>query len=602
MEVQDLTGKKQAQTGLARQVELCFMLCALLALLALLASCSAGPASISNGVRNSLPKAPASQQTYRYADVATDITTLDPALANDQSSLEAISLIFTGLVQLDDNLQVQPQLALSYEVSEDGLTYTFHLRPHLTFSDGQPLAASDVAYSIDRALSPELANLNGVTLTYLGMLKDASERVDNKVSTLIGDSIKVVDPQTVQLIIDTSSSSFLQALSYPSSFIVEKSVIDKWGSKWTDHLNENGGQGGAGPFKVQNYNHSTGIVFAANPDYYGPRPQLQHVRFDFYKTAQAAFAAYQANQADVVKAVAPERQSVAQALPDKQYTQTAELTIDYIAMNYLYKPFDNIHIRQAFALAINKDSITTALYNGTRQPTCHLIPQGMPGYNPRLQCPAGVSTRGDAAKARALFEQGLQEEGLTLATLPPLKITYQNNTPALDSAITTLRQQWQQALGVTVTTQTMDFVPLVQAETKSACTQSNLALCQNQGLQMWVAAWGADYPDPQDWITQQFDQNAPNNMSNYGQNLGDTAKTQQQLQVEMEKADVEPDQPTRLAQYSRIEQQLVNDVAWLPLDQRSSSSLLKPYVAGQTANPLSLIPPNDWSRIYIGSH
>ena len=112
--------------------------------------------------------------------------------------------------------------------------------------------------------------------------------------------------------------------------------------------------------------------------------------------------------------------------------------------------------------------------------------------------------------------------------LPPLKITYQNNTPALDSAITTLRQQWQQALGVTVTTQTMDFVPLVQAETKSACTQSNLALCQNQGLQMWVAAWGADYPDPQDWITQQFDQNAPNNMSNYGQNLGDTAKTQQQ--------------------------------------------------------------------------
>jgi peptide/nickel transport system substrate-binding protein/oligopeptide transport system substrate-binding protein len=226
----------------------------------------------------------------------------------------------------------------------------------------------------------------------------------------------------------------------------------------------------------------------------------------------------------------------------------------------------------------------------------------MPGYNAHLQCPAGASTRGDLAKAKALFQQGLKEEGLTLATFPPVKINYQSNVPALDNEITTLRQQWQQELGVTVTTQVMDFIPLLQAEAKTACTQSDLAKCQNQGLQMWAAAWGADYPDPQDWLTLQFDLNAPNNAWNYGQNLSTAAKAQQQLQIAMKKADVEPDQATRLAQYNQIEQQLVNDVAWLPIDQRDSSTVLKPYISGQTSNALSLIPPNNWGSIYVSSH
>ncbi|HXR65732.1 MAG TPA: peptide ABC transporter substrate-binding protein [Ktedonobacteraceae bacterium] len=573
------------------------IVCCLLA--ALLAGCNA--ASGSEKSRTNETKAPASQQVYRYGDVATDIASFDPGQATDQPSLEAITMVFTGLVQFNDKLQVQPQLAQSYDISNDGLTYTFHLRPNLKFSDGQPLTASDVAYSLDRALSPAIANLNGATLMYLGQIKDAPERVTNKVSTLIGDSIKVLDSQTIQLITSVQSSYFLQALTYPSSYVVEKSVIDKWGNQWTDHLGDNGGQGGAGPFKVQSYNHTTGIVFVPNTHYYGPQPQLQRVEFDFYKTSQAAFSAYNANQVDFVKAVPPEQQPLAKLLPDNQYTQVPELTIDYIAMNYLYKPFDNVHIRQAFALAINKNIISTAIYNGVRTPTCHIIPQGMPGYNPRLQCPAGASTRGDTAKARALFQQGLQEEGLTLATFPPVKITYQSDTPALDNEITTMRQQWQQALGVTVTAQKLDFVPLLQAEAKTTCMQNDPAKCQNQGLQMWAAAWGADYPDPQDWTTLQFDQNAPNNYWNYGQNVSSSAKAQQQVQIEMEKADVEPDQQARLAHYNQIEQQLVNDVAWLPIDQRNSSAVLKPSVVGQTYNSLSLIPPNKWSSIYIGN-
>src|SRR5581483_9073177 len=107
------------------------ILCCLVAML--LAGCGAGTTG-SDGSKRA--KAPDSQQIYRYGDIASDISSFDPAEATDQPSIEAITMVFTGLVQLDDNMQVQPQLAQSYNVAPDGLTYTFHLRPNLTFSDG----------------------------------------------------------------------------------------------------------------------------------------------------------------------------------------------------------------------------------------------------------------------------------------------------------------------------------------------------------------------------------------------------------------------------------------------------------------------------------
>lgn len=556
------------------------------------------------GLTGNQPKASADKQIYRYGDIITDIASFDPAQATDQPSIEAIQMAFTGLVQLDDQLQVQPQLAKSYDISKDGLTYTFHLKPNLKFSDGTALTATDVAYSIDRALTPDVSNLNGVTLTYLGQIKGAAERVAGKVNTIIGTGVKVVDPNTVQIVTTQKTAYFLEALTYPTAFVVEKSVIDKWGlTKWTDHLGDNGGQGGAGPFIVQSYDHNSGIKFIPNPNYYGNAPQLQKVEFNFYKTSETAFKAYQANQVDFVKNPPAELSSVTKTLQNHQYGQSNQLTIDYIAMNYLYKPFDNIHIRQAFALAVNKDIIASAIYKGTYTASCHIVPQGMPGYDANLTCPGGAGTSGDSAKAKALFQQGLTEEGLTLATFPKITISYRSNKVAIENAITTMRQEWQQVLGVSVGTQVMDFNQLLKAEVATTCqTPNDLAKCQDKGLQMWAAAWGADYPDPQDWLTLQFDKGAANNQWNYGQNLSTAATAQQAMQAQMEKADTTQDQTARMALYNQAEQSLINDVAWLPINQRSGTHVLKSYVVGQIFNAIDQVPPDDWANIYIANH
>ncbi len=525
----------------------------------------------------------------------TDIATFDPGQVADAPSGNAIQMVFTGLVQLDDNLKVKPQLASSYDTSADGLTYTFRLKPNLQFSDGTPLTSKDVAYSIDRALSPEINNLSGVALTYLGLLKDAPARTTSKVKSLINDSILTPDSNTVVLKLSKATAYFLGALAYPTSYVVEESVIDKWGLKWTDHLSDNGGQGGDGPFIVKNYDHSTVIKLVPNPRYYGPKPKLSEVDYRFYKDAQTNYNAYQAGQIDATVIPIPE---LAHAKMQQGYSQNPELTIDYIAMNYLAKPFDNVHIRQAFELAINKDAMLQAVYKGTRTPTCHIVPAGMYGYAPNLQCPSGAPTAGDETKAKQQLQQGLQEEGWSsISQIPPIKFTIQANAAALANGVTTIRSMWQRVLGINVDTQQLDFTTLIHAE--QATTGKSPA---QGGLQMWTAAWIADYPDPQDWTTLQFGDGQPYNEFNYGNNNGPTAADQRAVQQQLDAADVMTDANARAQTYNQLEQKLVNDVAWLPVDQRLSNRLTKPYVIGIIHNALAQVPPDDWANIYIAAH
>src|SRR5215472_9433762 len=359
-------------------------------------------------------KAPANQQIAVLPESGVaDIATFDPGLSTDLPSIAAIDLVFTGLVQLNNQLQVTDQLAASHQLMPDGVTWKFTLRPNLKFSDGTPLTSADVAYSIDRALQP--AEKSTVGPIYLALLKDSDKLVAGKIKTIIGDSILTPDPNTVVLVANKKAAYFLDALTYSCSYVIEKSLIDKYGNTaWLNHLNEGGGDG---PFKVASYTHGQNIVFVPNPNYYGPIPQLKKVVYPFYKDSDTTYKAYQAGQVD--SSVIPSANlTQAKALPNGQFKTVPQLWINYYNMNYLVKPFNNIKIRQAFELAINKDLIVHAVWKDAISPTNHIVPKGMPGYSPNLTGPDGVTgTSGDPTKAKALFQQGLQEEGMTLSTL-----------------------------------------------------------------------------------------------------------------------------------------------------------------------------------------
>src|SRR6266566_8770221 len=566
----------------------------LLILVAMLVVACGGGGGTSNATPTAAAKAPASQQVDRVVLGTSDIATFDPAQATDLYSAEAIYTVFTGLVELNDKLEVKGQLASNWTTSSDNLTWTFTLKSGLKFSDGTPITSADVVYSIDRALSPQISALNGVSLTYLGLIKDSEKRVNGKIPTLIGDSLLTPDANTVVIKLNQPAGYFLQALTYPTSWVVEKKVIQQWGLKWTDHLADNGGQGGAGPFIVTSYDHTKGITYAPNPNYYGSKPQLTTLNYVFIKEVKTTYEAYQAGQIDDTGSEGVPAANYDQAKTSPGFVNTPTLSIGYYTMNYLVKPFDNIHIRQAFSMAINRDVIVQAIYKGLYVPTCHIVPQGMPGFNSNLTCPGGVSTAGDATKAKQLFQQGLQEEGMTLATFPAVTITYASGSTARDNQITTARQMWKTALGIDVKASAIDFNQLVTQVTNSTNNP--------KGLQMWAIGWIADYPDPQDWTSLQFAKGSPNNNSNYGQNSSGAAPQQQQTQQLLAQADVTANAPQRLQMYNQAEQQLVNDVAWMSIFQQSTPRLVKTYVIGRTFNASDVVLPDAWTSVYIAAH
>jgi oligopeptide transport system substrate-binding protein len=565
------------------------LLPAFLALIVLLvAACGGGNNNSSSSAKT---KAPASQQVFvSPEEQVADIATFDPGLSTDIPSISAIDMVFTGLVQLNDNLQVVPQLASSWSESSDGLTWTFHLRPNLKFSDGTPLTSADVAYSINRALTPAEKSIVGPA--YLSLIKDSALLNTGKISTIIGDSLLTPDPNTIIIKTSKKAAYFLDALTYSCSYVVEKSLIDKYGTNWTNHLEQGGGDG---PFKVSSYIHGKEIDFVPNPDYYGPKPQLQKVIFPFYKQSDTAYRAYQVGQVDEAGVPSPDI-AQAKALPNGQYKAVPQLWINYYTMNYLVKPFNNIDIRQAFDLAINKSLIAQSVWKGTLIPSNHIVPKGMPGYDASLTGPDGVQgTTGDTAKAKQLFAAGLKQEGYASASqLPPITLTYPSGSTDSDNEVAAMIQMWQSTLGVSVKAAPTDFnklLDLITAATNNA-----------KGLQFWGIDWIADYPDPQDWTTLQFCNGCQNNNMNYGQNNSADAATQQKVQQNLVAADGMPNGPARYAAYNSAEQQLVNDVAWLPMEQVTSTFVLKPYVQGMVFNGEDLTPPNDWGKIYISTH
>ncbi|GHO58953.1 peptide ABC transporter substrate-binding protein [Ktedonobacter robiniae] len=570
------------QSGKKRRILFLPLLLTLLAVLVAACGGNSGGNGSSSGSKLSDDK-----QVYVIPESGlSDLATLDPALSTDAPSIGAIDLMFTGLVQLDDNLKVYGELAQSWTTSSDGLTWTFKLRPGIKFNDGNPITADDVIFSIDRALKPELKST--VAPAYLSLVKDSDKRFAGKVPTLINDSLFAPDPSTVKIVTSQNAQYFLDALTYPTSYVVEKSFVQKYGD--TDFLKHLSEGSCSGPYQLEKYTSGKQVSFVPNNSYWAGKAQLKKVVYAFYKDPQTAYKAYKTNQLDNA-GVPTANLDEARALPNKQFRQVPQLTIDYFAMNYLAKPFNNIKIRQAFALAVDKSAIEKNINKGARLATNHIIPQGMPGYYPDLKGPAGVtSTKGDKTLAKQLFQQGMQEENYTLSNFPAISVTVASSgSQSAKNLFEFAQQQWKDTLGVTVTINDEDF-------NKRLDDVSNTV--GNGKLQMWFAAWGADYPDPEDWTTLLFGAGSSNNSLNYGMGTSKTVATQKQIQDLMLKADVNQNATERISQYNQIEQQMVDDVAWMPVDQRTLSYVLKPCVKGIVDNAQDQIPPQDWLKIY----
>jgi peptide/nickel transport system substrate-binding protein/oligopeptide transport system substrate-binding protein len=576
--------------------------------LVVLVGCTPGFAPSSNNM------APPSQQVLNYQLVtgASDIAGLDPGasfadlketgLSAHAASLLPISLVFSNLVTLDQNLAVENWDAKHIAVSADGLTYTFTLRDDLKFSDGKPVTAADYAFGINRTLDPCLAS---AVAPYLYEIKDAitfnAERctigaggapntydkgygqTTPVLKDLLHDSVVASDPKTLVVTLAAPASYFLAAFAYPAAAAIEQSVVGNGASdsKWTESLSKGAtGQGGSGPYYVSSWNHKGSLVLKANPNFRTP-PHIQTININIYADATSAYKAYTGGTTDIGY---PPVASLAQVRGQADYHEHPALWTNYLGLNWKQAPFDDVRARQAFALALNKDQINTDALGGAQLPTNHLIPSGMPGYNAALVGPAGVaSTQGDATKAKTLWQDYVKDKcGGQASSCATVTLSYSSSSATADAVSKRMAQMWKAVLGVDVTLKTVEFDTL-------------LGQLATDSVQFWNIGWRAYYPDPQNWLSLQFlcCPEAAYNAGHVNQTDANTLLAQ---------ADANLDQTQRLKQYQQAEQKLVDQVAWVPYDQVMNHWQSRTWIHGYGETAQGQPSLEQWLAMYITNH
>ena len=204
----------------------------------------------------------------RYA-LISEPTTLDPAKVEDGTTIDLLQNVFEGLVKWDEKNNIVPSLAEKWELSPDGVTYTFHLRTGVKFQkNGREVTADDFKYSFERACDPKTAS--PVAANYIGDIKGATDRIQGKATDIAG--VKVVDPHTLQITLNGFKPYWLGNMTYPCTFVVCKEEIAK-----TDGRGQRKFRSRNWPIHPEPlYQRRTGIA-CANPDYYAGKPKLDGI-------------------------------------------------------------------------------------------------------------------------------------------------------------------------------------------------------------------------------------------------------------------------------------------------------------------------------------
>lgn len=477
-----------------------------------------------------------------------DPLTLDPACATDVDSANYIVEVFGGLVTIDRDLQIVPDIAERWEISDDGMVYTFELRRGVLFHKGdRQVTASDVKYSMERALDPDTQS--AVAETYLGDIVGAEEFVAAAADEVTG--IEVVDNYTLRITIDAPKPYFLAKLTYPTGFVVDRNQVE--GSTCFSGTNWQRKPNATGPFKLKEWDLGQRIVLEPNSRYHLGAASLGRVVYTL--GGGSAITMYENDEIDVTGVGLNDIERVrdpAEPL-NKELHEAPRMDVWYIGFNVEEPPFDDVKVRQAFAQAIDKDKLIEVVLLDAVVKAEGILPPGIPGFNEELQ---GLEF--DLERAQQLLAESDYAEGL-----PDIEIASSGRGASVGPVSEAILAMWEENLGVKVSTRQTEFATF-------------LSDLRDGKFQIFELGWVADYPDPENFLRIKFHSDSANN---------DTQYANAEVDRLLDEADAETDEATRLSLYQQAEQIIVNDMPWIPLFHDKFSVLIKPYVKGYVLPP-----------------
>ncbi|MCY4579296.1 MAG: peptide ABC transporter substrate-binding protein [Chloroflexi bacterium] len=480
----------------------------------------------------------------------SDPPTLDPHKTSDTTSAFIIGEVFSGLVTLNTDLQIVPDIADRWEISQDGLVYTFHLLPDAKFADGKPVTAQDFVYSLNRAADPELAS--PVARTYLSDIVGVTEVLDGEATEISG--LKAIDERTLEITIDAPKAYFLAKLTYPTAFVVDKDNVESGGDNWTDTPNS------TGPFMLKEYKIGEHIILERNDNFYREPAYIDRAVFNL--AGGQAMALYENDEIDItgVSIFDLERlKDPTEPLSSELKIAPPGFSVSYIGFNVNEPPFDDVHFRRALNLAIDKELIANEVLAGLTVPAYGILPPGFPGYTDGLE---GLKYDEEAAKAELEMSKYADP-----ADRPRIILSVTGTGGDIGIDMQVILEMWKNTLGVEVEIQQVEWATYLQD-------------LNRRKFQIYALGWQADYPDPQDFLDILFHTESETNHGAY---------SNPEVDAMLEEARVERDAGRRVELYNKVEQMIIDDAAWVPLWYDSERNLLlKPHIKDYRLVPMTI--------------
>ncbi len=475
-------------------------------------------------------------------------TTFDPAMVEDGTTIDVLQNLFEGLVQWSPDNKIVPCLAQSWQVSADGKTYTFHLRPGVKFQDGNPVTAQDVYYSFHRSLDPALKSEPAPI--YMSDIVGALDENNGKAKDLKG--VKVIDPMTVAITITKPKAYWIDTLTYPTDYVVSKAEGDKTpGVPMTAETIALGA--GTGPFQLKSYAPDSKVTMAAYAGYWDGAPKVAGISRPIIVDASTRHAEYVNGDLDVLQYLQPGNLATDQNDPNlkSQIQLFPRASTWYVGLNSKAFPaFKDVRVRQALAYATDKNLIVQRVFAGKRDVAQDILPEGIPGTDPNFQ---GYPY--DPAKAQALLAAAGYPGGKGFPVVP---MVYRIGYPEVQATVELLRDQWQKNLDITVQGSGEEYGKMLHEKDQGT-------------LPCYHIRWAADYLDPQDYYTVLLHTGSVENTTGYSNPKYDAI---------CDAADVSRDPTKRLAMYRPAARIAADDVPIIPLYYQKDPELVKPYVKG----------------------
>jgi peptide/nickel transport system substrate-binding protein/oligopeptide transport system substrate-binding protein len=484
--------------------------------------------------------------------LGNDPATLDPARIRDIYSLAVAQQLFDGLVQFDQTLSITPALAQFWVASRDGLTWTFTLRKGVHFHHGREVTADDVVYSFTRLVDPRTRS-GGADL-FMG-IEGAPAFREGRARGIPG--LVAVNRYTVRVRLTEAPVPFVSILAVGQAKILPRELVEQQGDEF-------GRQPvGTGPFRFVRWEKGQAIVLAANPEYFEGGPRLERLVYRIFpgERSDEVFREFQRGELEDSPIPSKEYRGILGS-QRYQYVRRPMFSLRHYGLNTRMKPLDDRRVRQALLHAIDREAIVAEIWLGRHALARGILPPGTLGFNPRL---AGYAH--DPARARDLLAQAGYPGG---DGLPRIVIWSSARSDEILREHDRIRKD---LLAVGVDT---DF------RYNNDWPSFSRAMAERR-LPVFLRAWFADVPDPENFLVKLFHSASPRNYSGYANPAVDAL---------LERARAEPDMARRVELYRRAEEAILEDAPLIPIWHHTYERLFQPYVKGVEVSGLgdSYIP------------